>query len=285
MAAIGLGRSIHRPNLARERAAEAYAGLADCRFCAHDCRVNRLSGELGVCRAGAQARVFSAQIECGDELELLPTYAIAFSGCDLRCEFCITAGPSWNPNAGQPWTAQAIADRAVAALARQARTVMFLGGEPTIHLPAALELIAALPESAKLVWKTNAHGSALGREWLDGLFNVWLADYKFGNDDCAARLAQASEYNRIVQENLLWAADQSELIVRHLLLPGHLDCCWRPIAEWIARELPSVKVSLRTEYWPAWLAKRHPELRRLVSVAEQRAALGMATALGLKLIP
>ena len=40
---------------------------------------------------------------------------------------------------------------------------------------------------------------------LDGMFDVWLADYKFGNDACAQRLAKVPDYVRVVRENLLWA--------------------------------------------------------------------------------
>ena len=170
--------------MARERAGAARAALADCHLCAHHCGVNRLAGEAGRCHAGASAKVFSAQVEVGDELELIPTFAIALSGCDLRCDFCLTGAESWNPRAGEPLRPRALGRRAAAALAGGARTVMLLGGEPTVHLPAALEIVAAMPPTAKLVWKTNAHGSEQARELLDGLFDVWLADYKFGNASC-----------------------------------------------------------------------------------------------------
>ena len=274
-----------RSSVARERVAAARAALAKCHLCAHHCGVNRLAGEWGRCHAGPAARVFSAQVEVGDELELLPTFAIALSGCDLRCDFCLTGAASWDPRAGEPLRAELLGRRAGAALAGGARTVMLLGGEPTIHLPTVLEIVAAMPAAAKLVWKTNAHGSAQAREWLDGLFDVWLADYKFGNDRCAERLSGAASYGAIVRENLLWANRHSELIVRHLLMPGHLECCWRPVAEWLAAELPGVKVSLRPAFWPAWHAGRHPELRRTVPAGERRRAVQLAEELGLNLIP
>jgi putative pyruvate formate lyase activating enzyme len=92
---------------------------------------------------------------------------------------------------------------------------MILGGEPTIHLPEVLEFVAALPDRATLVWKTNAHGSAAARELLEGMFDVWVADYKFGNDACAQRLAKVCNYLQVVQENLHWANVRSQLIVRH----------------------------------------------------------------------
>jgi putative pyruvate formate lyase activating enzyme len=185
-----------------------------------------------------------------------------------------------------------------------------LGGEPTIHLHAALELVAALPDTARLVWKTNAHGSAEARELLDGMFDIWLADFKFGNDVCALRLARVPDYSRVVRGNLLWFAGAErhesrcgdgpfpsnlrgrtvsapaygELIVRHLLMPGHVDCCWRPVAEWLAENLPGVKVNLRSGFWPAWHSSRHPELRGTVPAGENERAFELARQLGLNLI-
>ncbi len=273
-----------RPQLARERIPLAHAALAECRLCAHDCGVNRLAGPAGRCHAECQPRVFSAQVEVSDELELIPTFALAFSGCDLRCDFCITGGQSWNPRAGEVFDAQRLAAKIRDALTNGTRTVMFLGGEPTIHLPSVLDLVAELPDSATLVWKTNAHGSAQSRELLDGIFDIWLADYKFGNDTCAERLARVTHYASVVQENLLWAAQHSKLIIRHLLMPGHIDCCWRPVAEWIAAHLPGVKVNLRSGFWPAWHAARHAELRGTVSKIEADRALTVARELRLNLI-
>ena len=235
-----------------------------------------MAGPAGLCHAGSEANFFSAQVEVSDELELIPTFAVALSGCDLRCDFCITGGPSWNPRAGDGFDARAMAARANHALEKGARTVMVLGGEPTIHLPAVLEFVAELPDDAKLVWKTNAHGSAQARELLDGLFDVCLSDFKFGNDYCAQRLAKVSDYVRVVQENLIWAHGHSELIVRHLLMPGHVDCCWRPVAEWLAVELPGVKVNLRSGFWPAWHAARHHELSSPISRAETECARAVA---------
>lgn len=277
-------RAPSRPDRARERAAAAWAALADCRLCAHLCGVNRLAGEQGLCHAGTEVRVFSAQVEVSDEVELVPMYSIALSGCDLRCDFCITGRESWNSRAGRRLDVAAVAAQARDALRNGARTVMILGGEPTIHLPAALDIVAALPADAKLVWKTNAHESEEAHAFLDGLFDVWLADFKFGNDACAERLAKVPDYSAVTRRNLLWAATQSELIVRHLLMPGHVDCCWQPVAAWLQAELPGVKVNLRAGFWSGWHAKRHAELRATVSAGERERAWKIAEAYQLNLI-
>ena len=277
---VGTGRA----RVAAGRVSTARAALACCRLCAHHCGVNRLARERGLCHAGATARVFSRQIEVADELDLVPTYAIALSGCDLRCDFCITGAQSWNPGAGQSFSPRRTAQLATEALARGARSVMILGGEPTIHLPTVLELVAELPEDTRLVWKTNAHASAEARDLLEGIFDVWVADFKFGNDECARRLAKVPDYLQVIQENLIWASTHTELIVRHLLMPGHLECCWRPVAEWLARRLPDTCVSLRFGFWPGWHSDKHPDLDRTSSEAENECARAIAREFKLRLI-
>jgi len=269
----------------------ARQSLADCHLCLHHCGADRLAGPSGRCHAGPDARFFAAQTDVSDELQLLPSFAVSLSGCNLRCDFCITGAPSWNPRAGSELDAVRLADRARAALAHGARSLMILGGEPTIHLPGLLELVAALPDNATLVLKTNACFTEAARPLLSGLFDVWLPDLKFGNADCAHRLAaipHAADYWTTVTSNLLWMVgegDTSELIVRHLLMPGHVDCCWAPAAHWLSQHLPDVKVSLRSGYWPAWHAARHPELRVPLPRTELDRALALAQECRLNLVP
>ena len=270
--------------LAARRAEMARASLANCHLCAHHCGVNRLAGAAGKCRAGADARVFSAQVEVSDELSLAPTFAVAFGGCDLRCGFCITGRESWNAKSGEAIDFAGLAESATQALAAGARSIMLLGGEPTIFLPDALMLVARLPESATLVWKTNAHGSRSARSWLEGIFDVWVADFKFGNDACATRLAGVENYLAVVHENLAWAAREQRVILRHLLMPGHVECCWRPIAEWVARTMPHVEVSLRDGFWPAWQSRRFAELTGPCGAAEVSRARAIAADCSLRLV-
>ncbi len=273
-----------RAGLAARRAGAARAALGCCHFCAHHCGADRRLGPAGRCQAGPHARVFSAQTEVSDELMLGPVFAIAFGGCDLRCDFCITGRESWDARSGEAADLDDLAARARSALAAGARTVMILGGEPTLHLPDALELVSRLPDDTPLAWKTNAHGSATARTLLDGLFDVWVADLKFGNDACASRLARIDNYSAIVRANLCWAARDHVLIVRHLLMPGHVECCWRPIAAWLAKALPGVAVSLREGFWPAWRARQHPELRAPATDTERALAHAIAQEHGLRLV-
>ncbi len=287
--AIG-ARGRPRSEVARDRLPSAREALAACQLCSHRCGTDRRSGPAGLCHAGPEARFFSAQTEVADELELLPTFAVALSGCNFRCDFCITGESSWNPRAGLALDTRTMAAQAAKALERGARTVMILGGEPTIHLPALLELIAHLPNHATLVLKTNAALTAEARELLAGLPDVWLPDFKFGNDACARRLAGVPEYMDTLTSNIQWMGTPTaggSLLVRHLVMPSHLECCTAPVIRWLATHLPTGqrRISLRQGYWPAWQARRHPELSRHLLAAEFEQAVGWAHESGLEVVP
>ena len=270
-----------RARVAGLRAKTARVRLEHCEFCTHRCGVDRSKKAAGQCHAGPKARVFLAQTEVSDELLFIPTFSIALSGCNLRCAFCITAKESWNSRAGKFVEPKTLAQDAVEALERGARSIMVLGGEPTLHLPDIFDFIAALPDEAKLIWKTNAYISPQGRELLDGLFDTWIVDYKFGNDACAERLARVSNYIDTVRENLIWASTRTELVVRHLLMPGHVHCWWEPVARWVAENLPGVKVNLRAGFWPMWKSNKYPELMK---PAEENSGLEIARDYHLNLI-
>src|SRR5690349_13409247 len=75
----------------RERVKAAYARLRSCDLCPHDCKVNRLAGETGVCRAGARPRIASANVHWGEEPPISGTGGsgtVFLSSCSLRCRFC-----------------------------------------------------------------------------------------------------------------------------------------------------------------------------------------------------
>ena len=95
-------------------------------------------------------------------------------------------------------------------------------------------------------------------------------------------MAGVPRYVEVVTRNLLATADR--LIVRHLLLPGHFDCCYRRIVDWLAEHLPQAKFSVRDGFLPRWQARQHAELARTLSPAEGEQARRLAIAAGLNLI-
>lgn len=243
-----------------QRLASAAQHLSHCTLCEHRCGVNRLRGERGPCKADHEARVFRHRVEFGEEIEIVPSHLFYLSGCDLRCSFCIAESNAFDPSIGTKLTAQFLADAVAEGRQRGARNIQWVGGEPTIHLPAILEAMSGCGSLPPVVWKSDFYGTREAFALLNGVVDIYVADFKFGNDRCAKQLAKVDRYVATVTRNLSIAAQQGDLIVRHLLLPGHFDCCYRVIVDYLASELPEVKFSIRDGYLPRWQAHHYGSL-------------------------
>lgn len=139
-----------------------------------------------------------------------------------------------------------------------ARTVNLLGGEPAVNLHGVLELLAQLDAETAVVWNSNMYYKDVVDELMTGLIDVCLADLKCGNDNCAEKLLGCSDYVQVAGRNILRAGRHSDMIVRHLLMPGHIDCCLKPILQWVKENIPKAKLSLRGNYVPPAEAENAP---------------------------
>jgi putative pyruvate formate lyase activating enzyme len=269
---------------APERLQAARGHYQRCTLCEHRCGANRVGGERGPCKAGAEARVYKHRIEVGEESELIPCHLFYLSGCDLRCVFCIAELNAFDPRRGQVLTVEGFHEAVSWGVGRGAKTLQWVGGEPTIHLPRLLEVMSGCPRLPPVVWKSDCFGTPEAFALLDGAVDIYLADFKFGNDHCARRLAGIEPYLPIVTRNLRLAARQGDLIVRHLLLPGHFDCCFRPIVSWLQANLAQAKFSIREGYLPRWQAGQHAELAHPLPPEERNRAEELAIQAGLRVI-
>jgi putative pyruvate formate lyase activating enzyme len=282
---LDAGRLSARRQAARRNAAIATDMMAECRLCARDCGVDRSHGPAGACAAPAQARMFDFSVDWSGEAGLAPCAIVSLSGCNLSCAFCIVARESQNALLGEPLEASAVA-ACIDQQTPQIQSFSVLGGEPTIHLPSVLDLVSQVSVGTPFVWKTNACASEAALPLIADVADVVLADFKFGNDACARRLAAFPRYMATVQMNLrFWRERGTPLIVRHLLMPGHLDCCLQPIVDWMARELPDATLSLMPGYRPTHRAASMPDLARRIRPDETQRATDMVRAAGVALHP
>ncbi|MHC4502344.1 MAG: radical SAM protein [Planctomycetota bacterium] len=258
---------------------------ADCRLCPRDCRVNRRRGELGWCGAGNHVEFFMEYVHFGEEGELAPSHTVFLSGCNLGCSFCHTATER-EKLPSERLTPDRLAGVIARGRSEGALNLNFLGGEPSVSLPALLRVLAAASDLPPVVWNTNMYFAAEVLPVLDCLADTYLADLKFGNNDCSLELAAAGDYWDVARARLKEAVDLAadKVIVRHLVLPGHLDCCTRPALEWIAKELPDVRVSLRLDYLVVQQARKDTRLGRFLTREEANRARKMAGTLGIRLV-
>ncbi len=259
-----------------KRARTAENHYRRCLLCERRCGVDRSAGNQGFCQATTEARVWRYWIDFAEEPAITPSLLIYLSGCDLRCAYCISAEQGGNPRLGKPLTnelAQAMLDEGIAG---GAKYVEWLGGEANIHLPAILQVMAECRRTLPMAWKSNFYGTPETWSLLNGLAEVYIADFKFGNDGCAKRLADAERYFEIVSRNLLLVAQQGRLFVRHLALPGHFECCSRPIVAWMAKHLPDTPFRVLTSYLPRWKASDFAEIARPLNREEADATVDLA---------
>lgn len=260
--------------------------LSQCNFCVHDCRVDRYAGQTGYCRLDARPRIAGSYLHWGEEAPLSPTWAVFFSGCTMHCVYCHNWRETFDFSAGSELDTGALVEQLEQA-GGQVRTLSLIGGTPETQLHAVLALTEALPETFRmpLVFNNNATLSPIGLELMEGVVDIYLPDFKHGNDACAWQLTKIARYGATVRANLdAYLAQGAAMLIRHLAVPGHLDCCTRPILELLARDYPGVAVNVMDQYRPMYLAAERPGLDRSLDADERARLAGWTRELGLRLV-
>jgi putative pyruvate formate lyase activating enzyme len=268
----------------REIGAEALREYGRCRLCVRDCGTNRRSGQRGSCGASTWGEVFYAGLLVNEESDLNPAYEVFFTGCNLDCGFCylrdkVRGKASSLPLIGHPF----FQDPGLKA----ARSINAVGGEPGVNLLAALHLFDTVPVRPR-VWNSNMIYSSFVAKAVAEVADVVVADIHFGSDRCAREIAGSGSYLEPVLNNIEHACSaRLTVIVRHLLLPGHEDCCGRAVLRIMAERFPDLRFHLLANYLPPRKGQTimRPELSREVSPDAAARLRDEALKLGLRLEP
>ncbi|MBX3010907.1 MAG: radical SAM protein [Caldilineaceae bacterium] len=265
----------------------AQAHLSDCHLCPHHCGGQRATAQ-GVCRVGAVSYIASEMLHLGEESRLRPAHAIFFSGCTATCRFCTAAKFAFHPTYGVAVSPQQLAARMVERQQQGARSICWIGGDPTPHIPFMLATLESLGNRKRVpvVFNSNFYLTDAALILLADAIDLYLPDLKFGPavgpQSCGERIGGMPNYWPIVTNVLDQLYQQGrQLLVRHLLMPGHFACCTEPILHWLAAR-PGMTVSLLTQY----LAPAHAKGRLAASLttAEIQTATTLAHQLGLRLV-
>jgi len=257
--------------------------LKSCHFCERRCGEDRTAGEVGVCGVGEKSRIASEFLHTGEEPELVPSYTIFFSGCTFKCCLCQNWDISQYPEGGVEVSPKTLAKSIEAHRREGARNVNWVGGEPTPNLHNILAALNECEVNVPSVWNSNMYMSMEAMKLLFGTQDVYLTDLKYGNDACALKYSKVPNYWKVVTRNHRLAFVDAELIIRHLVLPTHIECCTRPTLTWIAENLgPMVRVNVMGQYRPEYKAHEFEELRRCPTSEEMDEAFEIAYKVGLK---
>ncbi len=259
----------------------AQQALRSCRLCPRDCGVDRTVSNAGAfCRLDARAWVYKELLSLGEEPAITPTWLIDLGGCSLRCLFCsewqhVVRPHDYGAEVLDPdWFFHVHARR----VEQGARSISFVGGDPTPSLPAIFAALHAVPDALPVVWNCNAMVGDRALGLLRDVVAVWSLDAKFGNPRCAEQLAgvRGFDADRELRRTIAVAlaapthAGLPSLIVRHLLMPAHLACCTEPVLRTLAQLLADVapdhaQVNVMTTFVPTGpraAQTRLPELGR-----------------------
>ncbi|MFQ6007787.1 MAG: radical SAM protein [Candidatus Zixiibacteriota bacterium] len=264
---------------------EAFDILESCELCSRRCLVDRTAGERGDCRVGNRMSVSSWFDHYGEEPFFVPSFTIFFHGCTFSCQFC----QNWEiSQVDEPGDSYVVSEKKLAQVIdahSYCRNVNFVGGEPTPYLPFILKTLSHVKSNIPVVWNSNFYMSEKSMALLKGVVDVYLSDFKYGNDECALRLSGVTDYSEIVQRNHLLAFEDSEMVIRHLILPNHGECCTKPVLEYIAKHMGNrVVVNLMDQYRPCYKAAHYPDINRRIMAQEFEAGVNLARKLGLNFI-
>lgn len=206
--------------------------------------------------------------------------AVFFSGCVLGCVFCQNGRIS-RERYGKPVSPARLREIFLELIEQGAHNVNLVS--PTPFVPAILEALAE-PVPVPVVWNTGGYERVETLRTLEGKVQIWLPDFKYGDDDLAKRYSGAGDYfenaaaavremyrqteDYVLEDGLL----KRGVMIRHLLLPGGLNNA-KTVMDWVAETFRPGQVlfSLMSQYTP------QPEaeglLRRRVTRGEYRAAL------------
>ncbi len=238
--------------------------LEHCNFCEWRCNVNRNEGQVGVCRLDKKSRVSSWFRHFGEEAPLVNTNGsgtIFFSGCMFRCVFCQNWEIAQNPLVGEEVDGRKLAVIMKELYKQGAHNINFVGGEPTPHIHTIIDGMNFLDVNIPMLWNSDMYDSDEVMNLLLDIIDIWLPDFKYGNDDCARRLSNIPRYFETITRNHQSVyKNQSNMIIRHLVLPNHFKCCTKPVLEWISKNCKNTLVNIMGQYRPDYKVIKNPDI-------------------------
>jgi putative pyruvate formate lyase activating enzyme len=280
------------------RIQKAMGLLKGCTLCPRTCRVNRLEGELGTCRAGRLPEVSSYSPHFGEERPLVGSHGsgtIFLTHCNLRCSFC------------QNYSISHLGEGREVSFDRLSRIMLELQDlgchninfvTPTHYVP---QILAALPKAIELglrvplVYNSSGYDSVTTLELLEGIFDIYMPDFKFARSGPAAEYCRAPDYPAVARSAIKEMHRQvgdlvldeegiarRGLLVRHLVLPDGLAGTAEVVlflAEEVSRQ---TYANIMDQYYPCGdIPARHSPLGRRITGEEYAVALASARSSGL----
>lgn len=266
----------HRKGLLKEKIHAAFDILKNCVLCPRECKVDRLSDQTGVCKTGKNAWVSSYQLHFGEEAPLVGrngSGTIFFTHCNLLCSFCQNYDIS-HQGAGQEVSEVQLANMMLSLQRQGCHNINFVTPSHVVpQILGALENAIENGLTVPLVYNTSAYDQVETLKLLDGVFDVYMPDFKFWDPEVANLTCHARNYPEAARKAVLemhrqvgdLVMDESGiaqrgLLIRHLVMPGGMAGT-REVMRFLAHEVSAnTYVNIMAQYRPCGQAYSIPEL-------------------------
>lgn len=253
-------------------------------MCPRACGVNRAIGELGVCKAPAELHIGRAALHWWEEPCLVGEQgsgAVFFSYCPLGCVYCqnedLVAGAGIEVGFEQ-------FKQTLLRLQNEEHAANINLVTPSHYVPTIAEALRQLrevsveefPEGSvvnggssgdrlviPVVYNTSSYDSVESLRQLKGLIDIYLADFKYVSPEVARKLSHAANYPEVALAALdemvaqvgFWSENAQGLlergiIVRHLVLPGHIEESFQVLRVLHERYGNKIRLSIMNQYTP-----------------------------------
>ena len=272
--------------------------MKECRVCPRNCGVDRLSDQRGFCKAGAEIILARAALHMWEEPCISGkegSGAVFFSGCSLGCKFCQNRQIS-RGQTGKKVTADRLADIFLELQQQKANNInLVTAGHFLPQVAEAIEKSRNRGLQIPVVYNSSGYEKSEMLKLLEGLVDIYLPDFKYMDPELAEKYSYARDYPEVAKEALKEMVRQTGtpefdrrgimkkgVIVRHLLLPGHVKDSRRVLEYLLSTYGKEIYISLMNQYTPMPVMKDDPRLSRKVTDREYQRLIDYGIQLGLE---
>ena len=260
--------------------------LQYCTICPHRCKVNRLDGQIGRCKCNDKIKIALASIHNYEEpciSEGNGSGTVFFSNCNLSCIYCQNYEIS-QLGRGKNITIAELANTFLELQRKNVNNINLV--TPTMYAYQIKEAIKiARKDGLKIpiIYNTNSYENVETIKALNGYIDVYLPDLKYYSNELSKKYSKVDKYFEVATKAIKEMYKQvgtakfdengiiqKGVIIRHLILPNHLQNS-KHILKWIKENMPDdIYVSVMAQYFPTYKAKQDNLINRKLKPKEYR---------------
>ncbi len=269
-----------------------------CELCPRKCGANRTEDKKGFCGAGKNVKIARAALHFWEEPCISGeegSGTVFFSGCTMRCVFCQNREIS-RGEAGKEVSIERLSEIFLELQDKNANNINLV--TPMHYSPQITEALDLAREKGlhlPIVWNVGGWENESSVSEVKNYSDIWLTDFKYYSDDLAKKFSKAENYFEIADKALRKMVEQTGeavfdergimqkgVIVRHLMLPSHLEDTKNVLRYLYENFGDKIWISIMNQYTPLCEISSYPELAHTVTDEEYDEAIDFALSLGIE---